>query len=160
MEYKASYDMTTKIITAGIIILLLTIAILPVFLIDNRGFLITLLISLVHILICIVTFIYSPRSYSIASKQITIHRIFKDVVFLREEIESYKIIDKADIKGTIRTFGVGGLFGYFGSFYNTNFGAMTWYLTRRDKLVLLITKQNKKILLSPDNPEDFIKAIA
>jgi hypothetical protein len=34
---------------------------------------------------------------------------------------------------------------------------MTWYVTRRDKPVLIIKKDSKKILISPDEAEAFAK---
>ncbi len=35
-------------------------------------------------------------------------------------------------------------------------GAMTWYATRRNNYVL-ITTNNNKIIITPDNPENFVK---
>lgn len=57
------------------------------------------------------------------------------------------------MKWTIRTFGNGGLFGYFGKFYNAAFGKMTWYATRRNNYLVLSTSENGKIVLTPDNLE-------
>ena len=53
-------------------------------------------------------------------------------------------------------FGVGGLFGYYGNFVNSTLGSMTWYATRRDKAVLITTLENKKIIVTPDSPEEFV----
>ena len=58
-----------------------------------------------------------------------------------------------------RTFGVGGLYGYYGKFYNRTFGSMTWYATRRDKLVLVKFQNKKKIILTPDEPVALIAAL-
>lgn len=59
---------------------------------------------------------------------------------------------------TIRIFEVGGLFGYFGKFSNKKNGVMTWYCTRRNKLVM-VTTENEKIILSPDGSEAFIAVL-
>ena len=58
--------------------------------------------------------------------------------------------------GVIRTFGVGGLFGYYGQFYNSKIGSMTWYATRQNNTVLVRTIDNKNIVLTPDEPEKFV----
>ncbi len=66
------------------------------------------------------------------------------------------MLDKEKIGWAIRTFGVGSLFGYYGKFANTKLGSMTWYATRKDKTVLVRTIDNKKIILTPDEPEKFV----
>jgi hypothetical protein len=35
-------------------------------------------------------------------------------------------------------------------------GSMTWYTTRRDRTVLVVTNDEKKIILSPDDPKKLI----
>jgi hypothetical protein len=65
-------------------------------------------------------------------------------------------LDKEKIGWAIRTFGVGGLFGYYGKFANTKLGSMTWYATRKDRAILVRTIDNKKIILTPDEPEKFV----
>ncbi len=65
-------------------------------------------------------------------------------------------VDKDKMGWAIRIFGVGGLFGYFGKFANKEMGNMTWYATRRDKTVLVTTTGNKKIIVTPDEPEAFV----
>ena len=35
---------------------------------------------------------------------------------------------------------------------------MTWYATRRNKAVLVTTISDKKIVLTPDEPEQFVGA--
>lgn len=52
---------------------------------------------------------------------------------------------------TIRTFGVGGLLGYFGKFYTPQIGHMTFYATQRTNRILIVDKQGKKFLLTPDD---------
>jgi hypothetical protein len=48
----------------------------------------------------------------------------------------------------------GGAFGYFGK-YNTELGKITWYGTRRDKIVLITKKDKTKIVLTPDLWDEF-----
>lgn len=54
-----------------------------------------------------------------------------------------------------RTFGVGGLFAYTGWFN----GNEEWFVTNRNKAVKL-TSGDKSILISPENPEEFIRNFA
>lgn len=49
----------------------------------------------------------------------------------------------------------GGMFGYFGNL-ETDFGRIKFYATRSDKLVMLTKKDDTKIILTPDNEDEFI----
>jgi hypothetical protein len=64
-------------------------------------------------------------------------------------------VARDDMHLTIRTFGVGGLFGYFGNFRNSVIGKIAMYATRRDKTILVETL-DKRLILTPDEPTDFI----
>lgn len=76
----------------------------------------------------------------------------------KDRILEVKLIDKNDLKFAIRTFGIGGVFSYSGTFTNKKLGSMTWYLTRKDSLVMLVTKMDK-IVLSPDNCQEFYNEV-
>jgi hypothetical protein len=56
-----------------------------------------------------------------------------------------------EAKGTIRTFGVGGLFGYFGKFHTPGIGHSTFYATQRKNKILIVTSNDKKIVITPDD---------
>ncbi|SDM18424.1 PH domain-containing protein [Daejeonella rubra] len=146
MIYKASLDKTAVIIT-NIVTLLFGALIVFNFILPLA------IILLLTYLICL---LLKPLSYEITEDELIIRRLLKSVHINRSDIESLKLIDKSAISGSIRTFGVGGLFGWFGKFANTQLGNMTWYVTRRDKPILIIKKDSKKILISPDEAEAFV----
>jgi hypothetical protein len=146
MIYKASLDKTAILITNLVTLLF---GALIVF-----NFILPLAILLLVIyLICL---IMKPLSYEITKDELIIRRLIKSVRINRSDIESLELKDKSDLTGTVRTFGVGGLFGWYGKFANSQLGNMTWYVTRRDKPVLIIKKDSKKILISPDEAEAFV----
>ncbi len=158
MRFKASMDTSTKFITAFVILILFAVITFPFISIPKSiGILSPILTALITIIIFSIPILYKPKSYSIETNQIIIHRWINDIIILKNEITSVELLDKHKLKGSIRTFGVGGLFGYFGKFYNSTIGAMTWYATRRNNYILITTTSNKKIIITPDNPEDFVK---
>jgi hypothetical protein len=61
--------------------------------------------------------------------------------------------------GSIRTFGIGGVFGYIGKFKNSILNNYTAYVTHRKKTVLIVTDNDEKILISPDDPKEFINSL-
>ena len=147
MIYKASLDKTALLITS---LVTLMFGALIVF-----NFILPLAIFLIIIyLICIAL---KPLSYEITKDELIIRRLIKSVRMNRADIKSLELIEKTTLSGTIRTFGVGGLFGWYGKFANSQLGNMTWYLTRRDKPVLILKKDSKKILISPDQAEAFVR---
>ncbi len=146
MIYKASLDKTAIIITNLVTLLF---GALIVF-----NFILPLAILLLVIyLICM---FLKPLNYEITKDELIIRRLIRSVRINRSDIESLELKDKSDLKGTVRTFGVGGLFGWYGKFANSQIGDMTWYVTRRDKPVLIIKKDSKKIMISPDEAEAFV----
>ena len=74
----------------------------------------------------------------------------------KSEVFNVVLLTNEDLKWTIRTFGVGGLFGYFGKFRNSKIGTMTWYATMRNQAILINLKDGQRIVITPDNPESLI----
>lgn len=85
--------------------------------------------------------------------------MIRDVEIDRNNIQSVQEIDESQVKNSIRTFGVGSFFGNFGKFWNSKLGNMTWYVTRKNNFVLVETKDQQKIILTPDKPEEFVASL-
>jgi hypothetical protein len=157
MTYKASFDNLTKIVTIGVSILFAFIFLLPLIIIkdgsDNQNAIYT---RVAMLLFYIITYGFSTKSYQLTQDEVIIRRLFGNVKIKRSEITSVEIIEKEQMGWIIRTFGVGGLFGYWGRFSSSKLGSMTWYATRKNKIVLITKINNKKIVITPDEAEQFI----
>ena len=112
----------------------------------------TILLSLIYF----GTFSFRPISYKLTDDKLIIDRPLFDIKIKRTEIKNVEQLDKGKLSWAMRIFGVGGLFGYSGKFINTKLGSMTWYATRRNNAVLVTTIYNKKIVLTPNEPEKFV----
>ena len=69
-------------------------------------------------------------------------------------ISEIKVISKINpgvMIGGIRLFGVGGLFGYYGKYYNFKLGHLTLYTTQKRNRILMTMTTGKKIVISPDD---------
>ncbi len=86
-------------------------------------------------------------------EKIIVRRPAKDLILNIREIKNAFLVTKESMRWTIRTFGNGGLFGYTGKFYNNTYGNMTWYATRRNNYTILVTVDEEKIVLTPDDIE-------
>lgn len=100
-----------------------------------------------------------PVNYRVTSSELIVYRVLNSVHISLNSIVSAEMIDSSRISWSVRTFGVGGLFGYYGRFRNADLGPMVWYATRRDQPVLIRTLQNQQIILTPDEPAQFLEAI-
>lgn len=116
----------------------------------------TILLAIILILIYGFSYAFSPKMYEITEDSIIVKRPYRDMVLKLSQIKSISRIDDEQLRYTVRTFGVGGLFGYFGKFWNKELGMMTWYATRKNKVIMLITTKDNKIILTPNEPEKFI----
>jgi hypothetical protein len=162
MEYKASLDLTSKIISVVVTLLFLTITVYTYTLLDLKSGIgtesITLILTtLLIISIYFICYVLRPIKYILDKDKITIKRLIFDVTIDIRSIKSVLQADKESMKWTIRTFGNGGLFGYFGKFYNKAFGAMTWYATRRSNYIVLGTVTSGKIVITPDDSDMVIE---
>ena len=156
MEYKATLDKTSKIITGLITVLFVSIAAWNFWLMytgldSTTDFSASILSVIVILGIYAFCYLFRPVKYVVEKNRLTIKRPLKDYYLEMNKIKNAQITDKETMKWTIRTFGVGGLFGYYGKFRNKKFGNMTWFATKRNNYVVLETTNNRKIVLTPDD---------
>jgi hypothetical protein len=156
MTYKASLDNLAKGVTIGVTVLFATIIFGQYSIIKNAGRAIPIYTTVTLLLIYFIAFAFRPINYMLTSDNLIIHRLFADVKIQRSQIKSIELLEKTATSWSIRTFGVGGLFGYYGKFLNSKLGSMTWYATRRDRMILIVTIDNRKIIVTPDDPNKFM----
>jgi hypothetical protein len=169
--YKASMDTLTKGLTIGLSILLVSFGFIPI--LNRPSLLFTTnefrfseliypesisVIAFAIIIMLVVTYGFSPKGYVLEDGEFTVLRPFKAKNFSLSDILSVTSVEKKNLKGSIRTFGVGGLFGYFGLFRNSTYGNMVWYATRRDRFVVIERSNGKTIVITPDDPAAFVSA--
>lgn len=102
---------------------------------------------------------YAPQRLEIGESQIVILRRYKSIVITRDEIKSVERLPANAMRGAIRTAGVGGLFGYYGSYYSRSIGSFKLYATSFDNLFLIRKWDGKSVVVScaePDKMEIFL----
>lgn len=157
MKFKATLSNTVKVITTAALLLtgvaMYTILNSPELTVAYRAILIS---TFTIVLVC--TYLFSVTDYTVEADRVIINRPLYNATIKRSDIAESRVLTDEEMKWSIRTFGVGGLFGYLGKFTNSNIGSMTWYATRRGNYILLVAG-GKKIVLTPDEPEAFIAAL-
>lgn len=163
--HKASMDTLTKGLTIGVTFILLLSGFIPIFSTNEFQFSELIHPSSVYvmpfglIIILLLTYGFSPKRYGLQDRQLVIYRPFQNKIYATEDMHSVSIVSKEEMKGSMRVFGVGGLFGYFGLFRNSRYGTMIWYATRRDQFVVIERSNGRTIILTPDDPNSFVQEI-
>jgi len=158
MEFAASMDRTTRISTFIVTLIFAAVPVLGIVLGTTSGNWVAAAVGCLLAVIYGVVYAYRPTGYGVTSAGLVIHRQAGDLHIAASNIRKVETLERKQLRFAIRTFGVGGLFGYFGSFYTSSLGSMTWYITRRDSTVLIETNRSK-ILVSPDDRSAFLDAL-
>jgi hypothetical protein len=153
MESNAKWDWSTRIITTFVLLLVLVLATKEF----NRylttpsdsypvRFIIIFLVAIAFLL----TFLYSIKKYRLTNDSLEIVRFLNKKTIPLSSIKAVHILNNSDMVWTIRLFGSGGLFGYIGYFWNFKHKFISVYATRLSPLVMLVTSENKKLIISPE----------
>ncbi len=148
----AKMDETTKMIT---IIVLLFLILFPIssFFFEPPKPAISIVSFVLMYGVIIISYGFIPKRIAVSTDQILIKNLFGSVVINIKEIETLGTLEKIGLN--LRTAGVGGLFGYFGYFN----GKDVWYVTNTKKKVKMILQSGKVYMISPENPDDFVKEV-
>jgi hypothetical protein len=156
VTYKTSLDKTAIIITTAVTIMFAVVIGGQYIFITDHGRGGALYTTVACILIYLLAFAFRPVQYIVTGEEVIVVRPLMNVHLARSDFQTVELVEGGKTSGSIRILGVGGLFGYYGSFANFSLGRMTWYATRRDKQVLIYTKDKKKIVLTPNDPEGLV----
>ena len=158
MEFKASLNTTTKIITIIGSLILIGVN-LPILFFQQYIFWVTICILALTLVIFIISWGFSTKGYKIENQMLVIKRPLGNKNFALKDFQSIERIAKKDLRFSLRVFGNGGLFGYYGKFYNRKFGKMTWFVTNLNNSILIKMTDGKKIVVTPDEPESFLNLV-
>lgn len=110
------------------------------------------MVSLIMALAFITSYMMIPQLF-LNEKTIVIKNNFVNIKIHFDDINT--IEENPKIGLNIRTMGVGGLFGHFGYFNGND----VWYVTNIYNKVKITMKSGKIYMVSPENPEEFIKKV-
>ncbi|SRR6266545_4729843 len=124
---------------------------------DLRG--IALAVALFAAGLAIGAWALAPSEFEIGAGRLRILRNgWRPHVVLLADIRAVSPVEPNALRGSIRIFGTGGLFGYYGLFRSPSFGSYRLYATRGTGLVLVRTER-RLYVLTPDAPRAFAGAL-
>jgi hypothetical protein len=116
-----------------------------------------LLIMFVTIFILVITHLLHPVSYTIVPNAIKINRLVLPITIQTIDIIHIEKITASDLAITIKLFGSGGVWGYFGTYHSKVHGKLTMMASDMQQLIL-ITTATTKYVISPENTLAFLEA--
>jgi hypothetical protein len=159
MHFSTSLDTIAKVLS----VMISAVALLPLVLwsevADGAPAYITGAIVVLYAGFVLACYAWAPKSYSVSSGELRIFRSAGDKVFPLDRLTEVRRVEPREMKGTIRLWGNGGLFGYYGKMKNDALGTHALYATRRGNYVLL-TIGGKRIVLTPDEPDAMVLTLS
>ena len=153
MTFNTSSDEIVRKKTAGVFILFTVLPLFNLFHSSDKwiwylGF------FLFFMLILLYTYLHRPTQYQVDNSKLLIRRPIGNIVINIQDIARVDRIHNDLLKSSSK----GGAFGYFGKF-DTDLGIIRFCATRRDNLVMLTKHDKTKIILTPDQGDEFIKDV-
>ena len=99
---------------------------------------------------------FAVFGYEVTDDAILVERPLRRTRIPLAGIQSVEVVEKLDWK-TLRLFGSGGFLGFYGLFWNRQWGRFQALATDLNRCVLV--SGQRKWLLSPDDPERFLASI-
>jgi hypothetical protein len=157
IRFNAPLDNLGKVVTVAVTILFSIICLFQLGVFSGTAPELNSIIVVIALLVIYFgVYSFRPVNYLLFDEELIIRRPVSNIVINRIDIVNIRILDPKELDWTFRTWGVGGFFGYYGKFSNTNLGNMTWYVTNRNLPILIETTDNRKIVISPENPTVFL----
>ena len=104
-----------------------------------------------------------PTAFVVHPRAIEITWPLKRQEIPRGDIEAVRIIDRPTLHretGWGMRVGAGGLFGAFGYLWTTRRGLVRMFVSRTDRFVWIERRSERPWLITPDQPDAFVRALS
>jgi hypothetical protein len=157
VTFKAPIGKSVKWITIIVIMVIIGIPVIGLGFVPEEDLVGRLSMIILPLLIVAITSFFVVRGYILQDKTLFIQRLGWNYKIDLSGLISVDVVPEA-MKGSIRTWGNGGLFCYAGYFRNSSLGSYRAFVTDPKRTVVL--KLAKSIfVLSPENPEEFVSRL-
>ena len=106
----------------------------------------------------IYTATWTPRYISVCDDHFVFKKMRGHIIIPVQTIRDVYEIDANSLKGSIRTFGSGGVFGYLGRFKNNILGNYSMYITEKKHLIAVKT-HDKTFVFNCNDPNRLVTLI-
>ncbi len=145
-HFAAPWGTHVRLVTAGAVVLLLVV----VRSLDGG-------MTWLPVALLIGASLLSVRGYSIRAGSVLVHRLGWSTTISLEGLQDVRV-EPGVTRGSIRTFGNGGLFGFVGHFRNGVLGAYRAYFTDPE-LAVVLDLGSQRVVVSPERPNLFAEEV-
>ena len=106
---------------------------------------------------------YRPTAFVVHPRALEVTWPLRRREIPRDDISAVRVIDRQTLRreaGWGVRVGAGGFFGGFGYLWTTNRGLVRMYVSRTDRFVWIERKSDRPWLITPDQPDTFVRAMA
>jgi hypothetical protein len=153
--FPASMDRTTRWLS---VLVLLTLVIVTVLVGSEAPRAVLWRVLGLNLLIVGLSWGWAPRGYDVDGERLVVKRPLGSVTLPLASLQEATAAEYDDLGWVLRTFGNGGLFGWYGRFHSSGLGHHRWYASRRSGLVVL-RWPDRTVVISPDDRERFLAAL-
>jgi hypothetical protein len=160
VRFEAPWDGSLSAITIGAIALVLAVTafVISAGLRSGDSVLlgVTIAATLPGLLSVFGCYCWSPRAYAIGVTGVRIERLVGAIELPLSSIREVQPLD--DTMRLKRVFGVGGVFGYYGTYSEAELGNVKLYATRSAGRVALVTAEGT-VVVTPEPPGLFVSEV-
>jgi len=162
MRFPAPKDRTVRLVTGGAILLLLGVSVAVTvaasYALGPLEQVLAAGVGLLSVAMLVASWGLAPKGFSLEGSTLRIERPFRPVLVRLADVREAAPLPDGAARGALRIGGSGGLFGYYGWFWNRVLGGFRMYASRSSGLVRLETASGR-LLLSPEPPGRFLDAL-
>ena len=114
-------------------------------------------VSLLPLVLVVGCALFSVRGYTVTGDVLMIHRLLWVTRISLHGLQSAEACPNA-MRGSLRTFGNGGLFSFTGYYRSRTLGPYRAYVTDFKRTVVL-RWAHRTVVLSPEFPEEFVREL-
>ena len=108
--------------------------------------------------IALLAWALAPRGFSIEAGRVRVERHLRPVEIPLREVRAVEALPDGALGASVRLWGAGGVFGYYGRFWSRHLGQYRLYATRATGLVRLVTSGGTWVL-SPAPASRFVEEV-
>jgi hypothetical protein len=154
-EFNAPWSRSLRLVSGASTAMLLSVALLGLFVVPGRPTFARPLMVALPLFILIASLPFMVRGYAITGAAIQVRRLMWSSPLPLEGLVAVTG-EPEGLRGAVRIFGNGGLFGISGWFWSRRLGRFRAYATDPGRVVLLRYRDGKKVIVTPGDVQHFI----
>ena len=154
-EFNAPWSRSLRLATGAATLVLLSVALLGLFVVPSRPAFARPLMVALPVFILIASLPFMVRGYALSEAAIQVRRLLWNSPLPLEGLVAVTG-EPEGMRGAVRLFGNGGLFGISGWFWSRRLGRFRAFATDPGRVVLLRYRDGRKVVVTPGDVQHFV----